>query len=142
MCHTYLQELSREGDGANSPSKGSKGKKKLKSDADFQAVLRELEKMTPVFPVHPKMDLLKTLLVQHFGQALREEGEEELQQTRVMVFSTFREAVDELVTYLESEKPLIKATRFIGQGTDKQGKKGMSQKEQLEVRCIAFYCHC
>jgi hypothetical protein len=28
---------------------------------------------------------------------------------------------------------LIRATKFIGQGTDKLGKKGFAQKEQLEV---------
>ena len=39
---------------------------------------------------------------------------------------------------LNEERPLIRATRFIGQGTDKQGKRGFAQKEQLDVGFLYF----
>lgn len=140
MCYNYLQEISREpdGDSATGPGKVSAAskQKKLRSDPLFQAVIRELEiQRGRGFMVHPKMDLLKTLVVQHFAGKLGDEGDEEkeAEETRVMVFVTFREAVDEIVEALNFERPLIRANKFIGQGTDKQGKKGLAQKEQLEV---------
>lgn len=56
-----------------------------------------------------------------------------------MVFMTFQEAVDEIVEVLNFERPLIRAHKFIGQGTDKQGKKGLAQKKQLEVSVSLCY---
>jgi ATP-dependent DNA helicase MPH1 len=140
MCYTYMQELSREkGDDENAgPGKAASASrsKKLRSDPLFQATMRELEtQRSREFSVHPKMDLLKTLVVQHFGENLADENIDERtnEATRAMVFVTFREAVDEIVEALNFERPLIRASRFIGQGTDKQGKRGLAQKEQLEV---------
>jgi hypothetical protein len=146
MCYTYLQEISREKgeDDADGTGKKAAKTKKLRSDPMFQAVMREIEmQKNKGFAVHPKMDRLKALAVQHFADKLEDggeavdasgEGQEGREETRVMVFVTFRECVDEIVEALNIERPLIRATKFIGQGTDKQGKKGMTQKEQLEVR--------
>ncbi|KAF8078356.1 hypothetical protein FPV67DRAFT_1465011 [Lyophyllum atratum] len=138
MCHTYLQELARAGDDEDTPGPGKAAatsrKKALCGDPLFQAVLRELDSLRGEgFPVHPKMDLLKTLVIQHFAQQLGDGEEGAPNETRVMVFVTFREAVDEIVEALNFERPLIRAHKFIGQGTDKQGKKGLAQKEQLDV---------
>jgi len=139
MCYTYLQELSREKDDGNvGPGKAAAASrsKKLRNDPLFQAMMRELEdQRSRGFSVHPKMDLLKTLVLQHFAENLVDEDVEDHTNkgTRAMVFVTFREAVDEIVGALNSESPLIRASKFIGQGTDKQGKKGLAQKEQLEV---------
>lgn len=135
MCLHYLQGLV--------PKEGSDQKKrapsKLKSDPTFQKLLTDLEasqKQPGGFGMHPKMETLKILLVQHFGQRISEgdEDEEGGSDTRAMVFVTYRECVDEIVEVLNQESPLLKATRFVGQGVDKQGKKGIAQKEQLEVR--------
>lgn len=82
---------------------------------------------------HPKIEKLKEILINHFGSKLPDEPGGEEDNTRVMVFSSFRGVVEDLVEALDKDRPLIRAARFIGQGTDKQGKKGMSQKEQLEV---------
>jgi ATP-dependent DNA helicase MPH1 len=60
------------------------------------------------------------------------------QETRAMVFVTNRGCVDEIEEMLNEERPLIRATRFIGQGTDKQGKRGFAQKEQLDVGFLYF----
>ncbi|KAG6902797.1 hypothetical protein C0995_011284 [Termitomyces sp. Mi166 len=137
MCYTYLQELSRAGDEETMVGQGKAAaalrKKGLREDPMFQAVLRELnDQKARDFSVHPKMDRLKTLIIEHFAQQL-DEDEATHDETRVMVFVTFREAVDEIVNALNFDRPLIRAHKFIGQGTDKQGKKGLAQKEQLEV---------
>jgi len=149
MCYNYLEEISRENDedDADGPGKKAAAKtKKLRSEPMFQAVMREIEmQRNKGFAVHPKMDRLKGLAVQHFAEKLADdsevidtgdgkEGQAEREDTKVMVFVTFRECVDEIVEALNFERPLIRATKFVGQGTDKQGKKGMAQKEQLEVR--------
>lgn len=79
------------------------------------------------FPPHPKMVKLNEILGEHFGGPDSEE-------TRVMVFTNFRESVDEIVTHLNSNNPgKIRAHRFIGQAGGKSGEKGMNQKEQIGV---------
>ena len=76
---------------------------------------------------HPKMDKLLDVTRLHFQRA-KEEGHE----TRVIIFSQFRDCVTELVACLDNERPGIRAMPFIGQA-GAQGKKGLSQKDQLEV---------
>lgn len=136
MCLHSLQDLVRDKEGSDQKKTKTS---KLKSDPTFQRLLADLEagqKQPGGFGMHPKMETLKTLLVQHFAQKIseRDEEEAEVNETRAMVFVTYRECVDEIVEVLNQESPLLKATRFVGQGTDKQGKKGFAQKEQLEVR--------
>lgn len=136
MCLHSLQTLISDKDGSDQKKKKAS---KLKLDPTFQKLLADLEvrqKLPGGFGMHPKMETLKTLLVQHFGQRISDEGGEELEadDTRAMVFVTYRECVDEIVEILNQESPLLRATRFVGQGTDKQGKKGFAQKEQLEVQ--------
>ncbi|KAG1825591.1 uncharacterized protein BJ212DRAFT_1443684 [Suillus subaureus] len=130
MCHNCLLEISTEKEDDSGKKKGSTTSG-LRKDKNFMALLSELEvqKVRPGgYGMHPKMETLKMLLLQHFGARMGE-GEE----TRAMVFVTYRECVDEIVHILNEESPLLKVTRFIGQGTDKQGRKGFAQKEQLEV---------
>ncbi|KAJ7107659.1 hypothetical protein C8R43DRAFT_1163829, partial [Mycena crocata] len=133
MCNTYLQELAREPEEDPKKKKTPSTAKKLRDDPLFKAVTKELElQRLGGFSVHPKLERLKVLVVQHFAEKLGDDGQE-TEQTKVMVFVSFREAVDEVVDALNLEKPLIRANKFIGQGSDKQGKKGLAQKEQLEV---------
>ncbi|KAL4069373.1 hypothetical protein J3A83DRAFT_4359291 [Scleroderma citrinum] len=136
MCLNYLQEFVAEKGKDDDRQKGQKSA--LKSDTTFQKLLSELEghRIRPGgFGMHPKMETLKLLLVQHFGSRMAEDiGDESAGgDTRAMVFVTYRECVDEIVDVLNEERPLLKVTRFIGQGFDKQGRKGFAQKEQLEV---------
>ena len=51
--------------------------------------------------------------------------------------------VEEIVDLLNKDSPIIRAKPFIGQGTDKQGRKGYAQKEQLEacVSVLQFLMH-
>lgn len=139
MCYTYMQELSRAGDEETTTGRGKSGtaskKKNLREDPMFQAVLRELDNQKARgFSVHPKMDRLRSIIVDHFAQRLPVEDDAPNDETKVMVFVTFREAVDEIVDILNFQRPLIRAHKFIGQGTDKLGKKGLAQKEQLGAR--------
>jgi ATP-dependent DNA helicase MPH1 len=131
MCLRSLTEEA-EGDGSDKPSG-------LNKDPAFQALMDELRlQKSRGFTVHPKLEKLKTLVVHHFGQRLHEgggsnAGERSDGDTRAMVFVTFREAVDEIVDFLNQESPLLKATKFIGQGIDKKGNRGLAQREQLDV---------
>ncbi|GBE78153.1 hypothetical protein SCP_0110360 [Sparassis crispa] len=134
MCYGAVQDLvSSSNDKANNAVRG------LAKDQNFQALVKELEaQKSRGFSLHPKMDKLRTLLVQHFAGTMidREDTKKSIGEAgdpRVIVFVSFRECVDEVVELLSKENPLIRATPFIGQGTDKQGRKGLAQKEQLEV---------
>jgi ATP-dependent DNA helicase MPH1 len=142
QCATYLQSIAKDaeevGQNGEASKKSNKGKKLL-ADPTFKAVLKEVEAQRNRpggFSLHPKMERLKAMVVQHFGEKMGEPAE---QDTKVMVFATFRETVDEIVEVLKAEQPLIRPTRFVGQGSDKQGKKGIAQKEQLEVREPSSY---
>lgn len=128
MCYKCLKDIC-DGDTAS--------KKALAKMDSFQSLMKKFEEQAARgFSVHPKMELLKTLLIDHFAKQLPEsEGETSTHtgQSRAMVFVSFRECVEEIVELLNKESPIIRAKAFIGQSTDKQGRKGYAQKEQLEV---------
>jgi ERCC4-related helicase len=50
-----------------------------------------------------------------------------------MIFSQFRESVYEIKDVLSSYEPLIKVMEFVGQSTVAGTRKGVTQKEQMEV---------
>ncbi|KAI0824139.1 hypothetical protein BC628DRAFT_444999 [Trametes gibbosa] len=130
MCYGYLKGISDALDETSS-------KKAIRKMDGFSSLMKELEKQASRgFSMHPKMDALRTILIDHFGQELpdADDGGDSVRQTsRAMVFVSFRECVEEIVELLNKESPIIRAKAFIGQSTDKQGKKGYAQKEQLEV---------
>jgi ATP-dependent DNA helicase MPH1 len=131
MCFRSLTEEAESGN-SDKPSV-------LNKDPAFQALMDELKlQKSRGFAVHPKLEKLKTLVVNHFGQRMHNDdgsnaGERSDEGTRAMVFVTFRDAVDEIVDFLNQEPPLLRATKFIGQGVDKKGNKGLAQREQLDV---------
>jgi ATP-dependent DNA helicase MPH1 len=131
MCFRSLTEEA-EGAATDRPSALSK-------DPAFQTLMTELRSQkSNGFAIHPKMETLKTLVIDHFGQRLRDDHASTVSDdTRAMVFVTFREAVDEVVHFLNQESPLLRATKFIGQGIDKKGNKGLAQREQLDVGPMA-----
>jgi|ERR1700761_604158 ATP-dependent DNA helicase MPH1 len=143
MCFRSLTEEA-ENAASDKPSALSK-------DFAFQTLMTELRSQkSKGFAVHPKMEKLKTLVIDHFGQRLRDNDASTVSMqvsddTRAMVFVTFREAVDEIVDFLNQESPLLRATKFIGQATDKKGNKGLTQREQLDVSPMADHyvisCH-
>ncbi|KAJ7658685.1 hypothetical protein DFH06DRAFT_1407125 [Mycena polygramma] len=127
MFNTAMRDM--EQSDANGDGKAA-STKTFRTNPLFRAVMQELDlQRLRGFSMHPKMERMKALVVKHFT----EKTDEEMGPTKVMVFVTFREAADEIVNVLNDEQPLIRASKFIGQGTDKQGKRGLRQKEQMEV---------
>lgn len=52
---------------------------------------------------------------------------------RTKVFCQFRQAVEEIVAFLNTIGSHIRATIFVGQAASKDGTKGMTQKDQQKV---------
>lgn len=133
MCYGYLKGIAEGLDDSSS-------KKAIRKMDGFSGLMKELEKQAARgFTMHPKMDSLRTILIDHFAKELPDGdgGDDAVRQTsRAMVFVSFRECVEEIVELLNKESPIIRAKAFIGQGTDKQGKKGYAQKEQLEASAV------
>ncbi|KAI0361846.1 P-loop containing nucleoside triphosphate hydrolase protein [Trametes cingulata] len=130
MCYSYLKGIANGLDDTGS-------KKAIRKMEGFTALMKEFDKQAARgFSMHPKMDTLRTLLIDHFAKELPDDVDgpgAQQKQSRAMVFVSFRECVEEIVELLSKESPIIRPKPFIGQGTDKQGKKGYAQKEQLEV---------
>ncbi|KAF8273776.1 hypothetical protein EI94DRAFT_1562845 [Lactarius quietus] len=128
--HMCFRSLTEEAEGAASDKPSA-----LIKDPAFQTLMTELRlQKSDGFAIHPKLETLKTLVIDHFGQRLRDDDASNASDnTRAMVFVTFREAVDEIVDFLNQESPLLRATKFIGQGIDKKGNKGLAQREQLDI---------
>lgn len=76
---------------------------------------------------HPKMTAAVDTILSHFGK----EQQQGNASSRVMVFCSLRECVHEIVELLNANEGL-KATSFIGQSADKQG-RGLTQKQQKEI---------
>ncbi|XP_042356656.1 Fanconi anemia group M protein [Plectropomus leopardus] len=87
---------------------------------------------------HPKLEKLEEVVLQHFRQWAESSAENNGPQevsTRVMIFSSFRESVQEIASMLNRHAPLIRVMTFMGQASAGKGVKGFTQKEQLEVVC-------
>ena len=76
---------------------------------------------------HPKMEKMIEILIEHFNK-FEKAGTE----TKVIIFSEYRDCVTELVACLAPLKPKVRPMSFIGQAGS-NGKKGLNQKEQIEV---------
>ncbi|GAA5874284.1 hypothetical protein JCM1840_000622 [Sporobolomyces johnsonii] len=115
----------------------SAGSKTLVESSGFRNVLRETAALRSRagYVGHPKMEKLRQMCLEHFkaAQDERDEYTGEKRETRVMIFCNFRAVVEEIVACLNTQRPLIKATPFVGQAASKGGAKGKSQKEQLET---------
>ncbi|SPO22797.1 related to MPH1 - Member of the DEAH family of helicases [Ustilago trichophora] len=159
----FYNRLKERSIGYNSKGKKTSTSKQqiyANTNTTFADIMRELEMMQDNKGriLHPKMIKLRNVLIEHFdkckaeevhnAEAYAESGHDvfgntpnsgqlanfqNLSQadTRVMVFCSFRECVDEIVSYLNDSG--FKATEFVGQSKAKNGKKGMSQKDQERV---------
>lgn len=110
----------------------AKGKcRQVINHVNYASILRDTEDIVNgrEFEGHPKMVKLRELIIEHFEKS-KIEGT--LDETRIMVFCSFREVVDEIVERLNRCEG-IRATRLVGQGQDTKGKKGLGQKQQNEV---------
>ena len=144
MCYDTLKAMGENSGGKpNSEKKAppitkDQKYKDLMNGLEIQKAQKDKEKdPAPRFLPHPKMEKLKSLVLEHLlTKGATDEGSgppEPNPNTRVMVFVSFRDCVEEVVGYLNSDSPLIRAAKFIGQSTDKEGRKGYAQKQQLEV---------
>ena len=106
-----------------------------------QRLLKSIPKPLNNFSSHPKLLKLQEIVVEHFKRYcpnnLKNTSIQTPLNTRVMVFSQYRDSVQEITALLSKHEPLIKVMSFIGQGNKEtsggKNTKGLSQKEQFEV---------
>ncbi|ORY28004.1 hypothetical protein BCR39DRAFT_536112 [Naematelia encephala] len=145
MFHTTLSEIA-----GNSNSSGKKATSKatsgsIRSKSEFQRLLRDVEAELNCIRIgkdgrtradrHPKMAKTLELLLAHFMQAADDERMHGVKNdTRAMVFCSYRDCVLEVVDMLNDHSPVLKATKFVGQSQGKQEQdKGFNQKEQKKT---------
>ncbi|KAM6273569.1 Fanconi anemia group M protein [Porphyrio hochstetteri] len=86
---------------------------------------------------HPKLKKLEEIVVEHF-KSWKKGCSDEVPAgstsvgTRVMIFSSFRDSVQEIADMLSRLSPVVRVMTFVGHSTGKNT-KGFTQKEQLEV---------
>ncbi|XP_073924142.1 Fanconi anemia group M protein isoform X2 [Castor canadensis] len=91
------------------------------------------DKNKDFFYSHPKLKKLEEVVVEHFKSwnAKNTSGKKS-DETRVMIFSSFRDSVQEIAEMLLRHQPIIRVMTFVGHASGKS-MKGFTQKEQLEV---------
>ncbi|KAJ5483978.1 ATP-dependent DNA helicase mph1 [Penicillium diatomitis] len=117
--------------------KGGKWQKQVVQDESFKKLVSHLEPWTknPEFIGHPKLEYLKSVILNHFMDA--GEGKENIdgntgRATRVMIFVHFRDSAEEVTRVLQRYAPMIRPHVFVGQSSAK-GSEGMDQKTQLSI---------
>ncbi|XP_009944811.1 PREDICTED: Fanconi anemia group M protein-like, partial [Leptosomus discolor] len=84
---------------------------------------------------HPKLRKLEEIVIEHFkswkGGSSGSRSADAV-DTRVMIFSSFRDSVQEIADMLSRLRPVVRVMTFVGHSTGKST-KGFTQKEQLEV---------
>lgn len=142
MCYNTLYQL--QYGGTDDIGKKKFPQKQLADQPQFKEVMRLIDALklgtSSRSVVHPKMERLRALLVDYFTN--QQDGPEsngttvatsKQNESKVMVFASYRSAVEEIITELDKERPLIRAHKFIGQAASKGEGKGLTQKQQLEV---------
>lgn len=105
----------------------------LVSSPDFMAFMQELDTKyagAAAIPLegNPKLLQLRACVREHFSTASAPAD------TRVMVFSQLRDSVQEIVSALAGEAPLVRPVAFIGQSGGYDGAlRGLTQREQMEI---------
>lgn len=140
-CFTHLESYLEES--RKSGVRISRSRAELLKNRDFLGLLDTIRGMieAPNYSSHPKLERLVSTVVNHFveyseeTERLAQQGRSNEQaETRVMVFSQYRESVEEIKAALEEHKPMVRVMSFVGQSSGgKSNKKGFTQKEQLQV---------
>lgn len=114
-------------------SKGSKYRKQVVGDENFQEMMDTIGKWQKLdgFIGHPKLSYLCENLLNHFMDAANVSSTRAT-STRAIVFSEYRDSAEEIVRTLNKHKPMIKAAIFVGQADSKRS-EGMKQKQQIET---------
>ncbi len=111
----YFQRLQGE---ALSRS-GSKASRRIMQDPKFRQAMNALAETKAE---HPKPAAVREILVEQI---------EAKPDSRIMVFTNYRDTASSLLKYLKTE-PAVKAVRFVGQSS-RQEDAGLSQKKQAEI---------
>jgi Fanconi anemia group M protein len=98
------------------------------------------------FYSHPKLNKLEEVVLGHFrkfeSQATIDltgpSSKKPEVNTRVMIFSQYRESVQEISELLTQHSPLVRVMSFVGHGSGKSSSKGLTQREQTEVSTRAY----
>ncbi len=115
VLNDYLDKLKNEAESRG----GSKAAKRLMNSKEMNEVLALLKDFDEVHPKIPKT-------VEVVKKQLRRKPD-----SRIIVFTNYRNTAQRLTRVL-AEKQDLKPIRFVGQA-DKEGDKGLKQKDQLEV---------
>lgn len=82
---------------------------------------------------HPKLKKLEEVILEHFKSwNAKATTEKKCHESRVMIFSSFRDSVEEIAEMLLQHRPVIRVMTFVGHASGKNT-KGFTQKEQLQV---------
>ena len=82
---------------------------------------------------HPKLEKLRDMVLEHF-RSKEGEGGEGATATRVMIFSQYRDSVQEITACLHGYRPLVKVMEFVGQAGTK-GKRVSSYSVYVKQEC-------
>ncbi|CCJ28178.1 unnamed protein product [Pneumocystis jirovecii] len=101
----------------------------LRNDERIKQIVSLIEDMKskPSFIGHPKLDKLRSLILNHFANT-----DTKNEETRAMIFVEYRSSAEDIIKSLKEHYPLIRAQLFIGQSSNKSS-LGMSQKEQISI---------
>ncbi|MFW9895735.1 MAG: DEAD/DEAH box helicase [Candidatus Thorarchaeota archaeon] len=100
----------------------NKSLKELFAENEIKMVMKNVGELISKGVVHPKLEKLKDLLTFQF---------QENQDSRVLVFSHFRDSVNNIVNYFKEDE-IIRAHKFVGQA-HKGVDKGLTQKTQIKL---------
>uniref|UniRef100_A0A2K5I6W6 RNA helicase n=1 Tax=Colobus angolensis palliatus TaxID=336983 RepID=A0A2K5I6W6_COLAP len=103
------------------------------TSADGVSAIQQGDKNKKFVYSHPKLKKLEEVVIEHFKSWNAENtSEKKRDETRVMIFSSFRDSVQEIAEMLSQHQPIIRVMTFVGHASGKST-KGFTQKEQLEV---------
>ena len=115
VLKTYLSRLAAE---AVSPA-GSKASRRLAGDPVFTSLIDRVAGWD--HELHPKLGIVEAIVKSELRNST---------DSRIIVFATYRDAVQLIVDQLTSQG--IPCERFVGQAT-KDAEKGLSQKKQIDA---------
>ncbi|KAL6077209.1 FA complementation group M [Balamuthia mandrillaris] len=120
---SYLEDLEKK---INSGKVTSKAKKGMINMNEFQNLKLLLEQTCDQGDFnHPKLEKLLEIVTAHFEESKASE-------TRVIIFTEYRDSVDEVVSLLQRHSPVVLPIAFVGQGAGRKS-RGYTQKQQAQV---------
>ncbi len=100
----------------------NKSLKELFTDQEIKKVIKYTKELISEGMVHPKLEKLKELLTSQI---------QDNNDSRILVFSHFRDSVNNIVRYFEDDN-IIRPHKFVGQA-HKGADKGLTQKAQITL---------